>query len=274
MYPTLHFAGRDISTYGIMTLLGMAAVFVLMAIRFRISKKNYNDEAYLLAFCFIFSPVGAILLYQITILPTTLKYIKYLFTDFSTFSEHFSFGMVYYGGLFGLIFGACIFSKVFKKDARDLFGETAIGIPLFHVFGRIGCFLAGCCYGMESEKYGICFKNAVNIPNDIPFLPIQLYEAAGNFIIFLILLFIYKKNRRKLSSLGLYFVLYGVMRFVFEIFRGDEIRGIWGPFSTSQWISIFLVPLGIFCLVAKDDKNFLGKRLNHSAKNASCDSEQ
>ena len=262
MYPTIKLLGREISSYGLMTMIGMIVVFIAMGIRYKIIKKNYNAEAFLLAFCFMFSPLGAIILYQLTIMPTTLKYIKYLFTDFAVFKEHFSFGMVYYGGLFGLIAGAFVYAKVFKVDARDDFSETAVCIPLFHVFGRIGCFLAGCCYGMESEKLGVFFKNAVNVPHDIPYLPIQLYEAAGNFVIFLILLFTQKYNRRKMSGLGKYFVIYGTMRFVLEFFRGDEVRGIWGPFSTSQWISLILIPIGIYCFIAKDENNWFCKRLN------------
>ena len=59
--------------------------------------------------------------------------------------------------------------------------------------------------------------------------------------------------------MGLYFVLYGILRFVDEFFRGDSIRGIWGPFSTSQYISLFIIPIGIYCLICPTEKNFFEK---------------
>lgn len=263
MRPFFNIFGRQISSYSVMTIIGMIAVFGYSAIRCRQKKYSYNDELYFLVFCFAFLLVGAALLYQITVLPNTIKILPYLFKDFDYFRSNFSVGIVFYGGLFGVIWGACIYSKVFKQDAGKLMMITAPSIPLFHIFGRIGCFLAGCCHGVANEKFGIAYTEAVLVENGIPFLPTQLYEAFGNLIIFIILCIQQRHNNKHFKPLGLYFILYGTMRFIIEFWRGDTIRGIWGPFSTSQWISLIIVPLGIYCLVASDEQNFIGRCMNH-----------
>ena len=96
-------------------------------------------------------------------------------------------------------------------------------------------------------------------PNGIAYFPVQLVEACGDLIIFIILCLMKNKKQKYYQPLGIYLVLYGVMRFVLEFFRGDEARGIWGWFSTSQWISLVTVPLGIYCLVVATEKNILEK---------------
>ena len=269
MYPFISIFGKQISTYGIMAIIGMIAVFGYTAIRCHQKKYSYNDELYFLVFCFGFLLIGAAILYQLTILPSTISILPYLFTDFDYFRSHFSVGIVFYGGLFGVIWGACVYSKIFKQDARKMMMISTPAIPLFHIFGRIGCFLTGCCHGAVNESFGIAYTNSISAENGVPYLPIQLFEACGNLIIFVILCICGRRNNKYLKPLGLYFTMYGTMRFILEFWRGDSIRGIWGPFSTSQWISLIAVPLGIYCIVVSDDKNFLGKLMNHEKTNQS-----
>ena len=67
------------------------------------------------------------------------------------------------------------------------------------------------------------------------------------------------KKQKYYQPFGVYLTLYGIMRFVLEFFRGDEVRGFLGAFSTSQWISLVTIPLGIYCLIVAPDKNILSK---------------
>ena len=71
-----------------------------------------------------------------------------------------------------------------------------------------------------------------------------------------------KNKMNYYRPIGVYFVLYGILRFITEMYRGDLIRGLWGPFSTSQYISMLVVPLGIYCLICPTEKNFLEKWSN------------
>ena len=84
-------------------------------------------------------------------------------------------------------------------------------------------------------------------PNGVALFPMQIVEAICNFMIFLVLLVTYKKFIGTYKTIGLYLILYSIVRFTLEFFRGDLIRGIYFSLSTSQWISIVLLIIGITC---------------------------
>ena len=164
-------------------------------------------------------------------------------------------GFVFYGGLIGGILGVFIYSKQFKISFKELLLILLPVVPLIHSIGRIGCLCAGCCYGMEYHGFGaITFHDSLLAPNDVPLFPMQVVEAICNFIIFIVLLVTYKKFLGTYKTVGLYLVLYSIVRFTLEFFRGDLIRGIYFSLSTSQWISIVLFIIGIAIFV-RESKN-------------------
>jgi phosphatidylglycerol:prolipoprotein diacylglycerol transferase len=131
--------------------------------------------------------------------------------------------------------------------------SLAAAFPFGHMAGRIGCLLAGCCYGKVSTSFPI----VVTYPKDwiiasrssepIPFGPriaSPLLEAAGLLLIGLFLFLLLKTARTRGQAIGLYFLLYGAVRFSVEFTRDDPGRGIWGPLSTGQWFSILAVAFG------------------------------
>ncbi len=107
-------------------------------------------------------------------------------------------------------------------------------MPLFHAFGRVGCFLAGCCYGKKLERT-ITILNGIRLER----IPIQLIEAIFEFLLFIILTVIRKKDDN-VNILRIYLMSYSAFRFLDEFFRGDEIRGIFFGLSTAQWISLVI----------------------------------
>jgi len=113
---------------------------------------------------------------------------------------------------------------------------------LAHAGGRIGCLMAGCCYGMEYT--GPC---AV-VLDGVSRLPTQPMEAIFLVILSGILTAIFLKKTNRGTVTGWYMTLYAVWRFVIEFFR-DDFRGNVGTLSTSQFISLFIFALGIFLLV-------------------------
>ena len=82
-------------------------------------------------------------------------------------------------------------------------------------------------------------------------MPVQLTEAVVEFILFIVLLVLGIKLERKTLILPIYLIAYPVCRFILELFRGDEIRGIFWGLSTSQWISIMLVVYAIYEIIRK-----------------------
>jgi phosphatidylglycerol:prolipoprotein diacylglycerol transferase len=163
-------------------------------------------------------------------------------------------GGVFYGGLIAASL-TCIYQlrkhKLPLWQSGDLF---APGIALGYMVGRLGCFMAGCCYGKPTQvAWAVTFTDpaaAMNVgtPLGVPLHPTQLYESLAGLVILGILLITEKRGAAYPGRTFWRFVfLYGVSRFVIEYFRGDD-RGMAGMFSTSQLISMVLVPLSVVML--------------------------
>lgn len=149
-------------------------------------------------------------------------------------------GMVFYGGLFGAIIGAAIYMKVLRLPLAPYMDIMAFCVPLFHGFARIGCFLAGCCYGVE-WKYGLVTHNGLEAAaNGVPRFPVQLLESGLEFALFAVILVLYLRRRLSGKLIYVYLLSYAVIRFFDEFLRGDRTRGTVGILSTSQFISVLL----------------------------------
>lgn len=158
-------------------------------------------------------------------------------------------GLVFYGGLlFGV--GAAFFLLRRRGWPILLFLDiTAPYILLGHVFGRLGCFANGCCAGLANEKYGVVFPA---LQDGLPRLPVQLYEAAGNFLVFLLLWFLRPRwLPRRGMVFSFYLFFYGTFRFVLEFLRRDpEGPRFFSVFlSPSQALSVGLASAGGVALV-------------------------
>jgi phosphatidylglycerol:prolipoprotein diacylglycerol transferase len=157
------------------------------------------------------------------------KIYQYLYADYFWLGG----GFVFYGGLiFGLIF-YLVYSLWLKKFNFQKSYLLIPGLVFGHGLGRIGCFLAGCCYGSLSN-----LPWAVKMDSEFRH-PVQLYEA---FILFLLGYWTLRWIEKKETNLYIvtrYLLIYSVARFGIEFFRGDEIRGVfWLSLSASQLISI------------------------------------
>jgi phosphatidylglycerol:prolipoprotein diacylglycerol transferase len=162
---------------------------------------------------------------------------------------------VFYGGLLAAL-GVAIF-LVRRYQLRiwttaDLF---APGIALGHVVGRLGCLMAGCCYGTPTTMpWAITFTNPlaasnVGTPLGIPLHPTQLYDAGAELLILIVLLLTERRGKGfEGRTFWLYMLLYGISRFVVEFYRGDD-RGTVMGVSTSQFVSLLVVPLALLMLV-------------------------
>jgi phosphatidylglycerol:prolipoprotein diacylglycerol transferase len=164
-------------------------------------------------------------------------------------------GGVFYGGLIAAV--AVAFWLVRRYDlplwtTADLF---APGIALGHVIGRFGCLLAGCCYGRPTDvPWAVTFTDpvaAANVgtPIGVPLHPTLVYDAGAELLIMIVLLATERRGRVFAGrTFWLYILLYGVSRFIVEIYRGDERGSVMG-LSTSQFISVVAVPLAIGMLL-------------------------
>jgi len=164
-------------------------------------------------------------------------------------------GGVFYGGLIGATLVAFWYIRRHNLPLWTTCDMFAPGIALGHVIGRIGCLMAGCCYGLPTNvPWAITFTDpfaAANVgtPLNQALHPTQLYEAGAELLILVFLLATERQGRPYPGrTFWGYMLLYAVSRFIIEFYRGDE-RGMIMGWSTSQFISLILAPLSLFMLI-------------------------
>jgi phosphatidylglycerol:prolipoprotein diacylglycerol transferase len=151
-------------------------------------------------------------------------------------------GLVWYGGFLGGALAGVFYTRANRLPALRVMDHFIPYVALGHAIGRIGCFLNGCCYGRPSDAW--C---AVEFPgHGVSVLPTQLFEAAGLFILFIALRRLQRPRvlARPGWLLGLYLCGYGLLRFVIEAFRGDQVPFLAG-LTLQQVISLGLFVLGL-----------------------------
>lgn len=252
MLPKLFDLGPlPIHTYGVLlatALLVAIAVTAYLAESDGVPRKYAWDLGFVII---ISSIIGAKLLLVITSLDYYLANPGRLFSI-----EFLQAAGVYYGGLLGAIVGAFLFLKKHKEISFWRMADIAApAIPLGQAIGRVGCFAAGCDYGSPTSlPWAVTFTSEyahreIGVPVNVPLHPYQLYESAASLLLFLFLFWFFKKKRRFSGQVFcLYLILYGIIRFGLEFFRGDIDRGFLfeGLLSTSQFISLLLVPTALF----------------------------
>lgn len=226
--------------YGLMIGLGVMAAILLGY--FRAKGKGLSQDAMidLAILVLIFGYAGAKLLYVLVSLPAFLS------DPLSVLGNE---GFVVYGGILGGVAAGLVYCRRKKIYFLDYFDLLAPSLALAQAFGRVGCFLAGCCYGRETTcPLGVTFPAGGLAPAGVALLPTQLFSAAGDLLIAVVLLLFARKSKRRGDAGALYLLLYGVGRFAIEFLRGDY-RGEILSLSTSQFISVFIVLAGIVLLV-------------------------
>ncbi len=264
MLPFINIFGLEVPMYGTMIITGVILAVILAVYRAgknpRVTRLDMFTGAMIV---FIVSILGAKILYLLTEFDFYCGNFNLLLNDpVEYFSNLAGSGLVFYGGFIGGALGLIGYCRVFRLNIVDYFDAAIPSIPLAHAFGRIGCFCAGCCYGKESEEFGIVFTNALTgVSSTDKVIPTQLIEAGFNLILCLVLILSAKRVLKRGTLTGLYMVCYGVFRFFNEYLRDDEIRGAFLWFSTSQWISLVLIiPVGILLLCGIGEKLSAGRK--------------
>ncbi len=232
----------DVPLYGIMFYSG---IIIAAVVAFLICRKKHIPIFDMVCSA-VYVMIGGILGAKLLFIVVTWDSIMELFDKYPAADVIYSVikgGFVFYGGLIGGALGLFIYVKQFKLKLGVFTDLFATVLPLGHAIGRVGCFFAGCCYGMEyhgplSYTYTV---TAGTTPLGVPLLPVQLIEAAALLLLFGALMFAYFKGKdHPFLCTKIYAIAYSVIRFVLEFFRGDKERGV-ALISTSQWISIAII---------------------------------
>jgi phosphatidylglycerol:prolipoprotein diacylglycerol transferase len=247
MYPILfQFGSITIYAYGFFIVLGFATAIVLAVLRTRRSKIKISFE-------------NVVDLFFYTVLSALIgSRTLFVLINFDLYRQHplqmfrlWEGGLVFYGGL--ILAAAVAFGYMWRHrlpiwKLADLISPLiALGLS----FGRVGCFLAGCCYGKETFlPWAVVFKNPESLARlNVPLHPTQLYDAANGLAIFFFLSWMERRKTFDGQIFWLFLLLYSVTRFFIEIFRGDPRGFLFGDLlSTSQGMGILLAIFSIFML--------------------------
>lgn len=229
--------------YGLMIAIGIVVAYMIVTHRAKSRQINQSHISSLTIWGVLFGFVGAKLLYWITQYRNIIDNPRMLL--------ELSGGFVVYGGIIGGILAGYVYCKRKKMNFLQCLDLFVPSIALAQGFGRVGCLLAGCCFGEETHHwFGITFHESDFAPNGVKLIPIQIFESVFNFTLFFVLIMLARRIRPDGFIASLYLLFYSLGRFVIEFYRGDIIRGNVGLLSTSQLIAIvvFMVTCGIFVL--------------------------
>jgi len=240
MHPVLfEIGGITVYSYGVMIAFGVVVAMAYMAIQ---GKKDVGlkfDQAnslFLLIFAAAFIGGKVFLL---------LENPSYYFSNPSRLLT--GRGFVFYGSFLFAVPTMLWYFKNQKLHVYKMLDVMAVVTCLVHMFGRIGCLMAGCCYGKPTtSSFGIVFTNpsCQAEPLHTPLYPTQLMEAGYILMVMMVLLMVRKFYRKFYGQLFLlYLMLYAVGRSILEIFRGDVERGfiIKDYVSNSQGIALLIL---------------------------------
>lgn len=235
--------------YGFMIAVGVFAAWAVT--EFRAKRQNLESEHIfsLVVWCLLGGLFCAKILFWITEWESIAADPKFLL-------ETLTDGFVVYGGILGGVFSGWLYCHVRRISFWTYFDLVMPSVALAQGFGRIGCFLAGCCYGKETDGlFAVTFQTSDFAPNHVPLMPTQIYSCLLDFLNFVVLLQISKHKKNDGQVGAMYLIFYSIGRFVLEFFRGDLIRGNVGVLSTSQFISVFIFVAGVIVFIRSRNKS-------------------
>src|SRR5271157_1952569 len=245
MYPEL-FHLPFLHTYGVLVALAFLAGLWIAT---RLGKREgLNAEALtnLVIYCALAAIAGAKLM-MFVVDPRYRQNPAEIFT-----LDTLRAAGVFYGGLIAALAVAFWYMRKAGLPAWRTADVCAPGIALGHGIGRLGCFSAGCCWGVECHlPWAVTFTNPVanqlvGVPLGVPLHPTQLYESFAEFVVFGALYWRIRKPHPAGAMIGLYLMLYSTVRFVVEFFRyHEQANPFGGPLDASQWISLALFLVGL-----------------------------
>lgn len=242
-----------IKIYGYGTMIAIGIIAALLLLSYRCKKKGYDEDSIfnMAIIAIICGVIGGKVLYIITD-------IKAIMADPSLLKDIGS-GFVVYGSILGGALGAYGYCLKKKWSVLKIFDLAVPSLPLAQGFGRIGCFLAGCCYGKATDlAWGVHFKEGSLGPIEGSVHPTQIYSSIFDFALAVFLLWLDRKQKKDGRLFSLYLIIYSIGRFFVEFIR-DDPRGSVGVLSTSQFISLLIVVVGLVLYNLENIKSMFSK---------------
>ncbi|MBR7127630.1 MAG: prolipoprotein diacylglyceryl transferase [Lentisphaeria bacterium] len=253
MHPIfLQIGPLTISYYGFMAACGFLAALALLNFNRKLADLSSDDASNLIFIALIGGIIGARTFYVIQFFDQFRNHLA----DIIRIDKG---GLVFYGGFFLAFVSILIYCRKKNFDTVRVLDVLVPSLAIGHAFGRIGCFLHGCCFGKPTELFcGVIYPQG-SAPfyryGATPLHPVQIYESLCNIILAIIAMILLRKSKRGVT-MSFYLISYGLLRFLNEFLRGDHhIRN--NNFTIAQLIGFCILPAGIICLIT-----FLRKKDN------------
>lgn len=239
MYPVIKIADYNLSAYLIIN--SIAIIVFVVFLNYLIKKFNCEKiDVYLyISVIFIFGFMGSKIFYIFE--GFNYKSIGHKLTNFRN-------GYVLYGGILFVFISSYIYTRLNNSEGLFLLDLNVIAFCLSLSIGKIACLSTGCCYGLSTnlKSIGLVYSNKICLafPKNEPLFPIQIMDSLFALIMFLVFLFIHKKNKLKHGGIFYSFcIIYPMYRFFSECFRADVSRGFVfdGLLSLSQFYSLLVL---------------------------------
>jgi len=242
MHVYTNLFGISVPSYGLMIATGVVLANLVGMLVLKREHLDFNDFMIMEAYCILGAFIGAKILYLVV----SYKYIDWgRILDYKYFNDLMLGGFVFYGGLIGGLLFIFLAGRFHKINPKQYLKNFIFLIPFIHCFGRIGCFMAGCCYGIPYHGIGsVVFPEGSYAPAGVELFPVQLVEAICLMTIAITILLLQLIIRFE-HTVELYLFMYGIVRFILEYYRYDDIRGGIANLSTSQWISVIMIVVAI-----------------------------
>lgn len=243
MHPILfRIGGLTVHTYGLFVAMGFLAGMAFAVREARRCAVDADKVANLFFWIVVAAIIGSRLLYVI------IEFQSFRSEPLEIF-KIWKGGLVFYGGLILAVIATAFYIRRNQLPMWKTLDILAPSLAIGQVFGRLGCFFAGCCYGRPTDvPWAVKFTDPESLaPLYVALHPTQLYEAGAVLIIFFILVLVGRAKRFEGQAVWIYLFLYSGARFIIENYRGDHRGTMWGGMlSTSQFISLLL---GVTALV-------------------------
>lgn len=254
MYPiALELGNFSIRWYGVMAAVGFIAASYLLDYNRKSANLSKDQCGTLLIIALIAGIAGARIFYV-----TQFFYEKGFAEDPVSILYIHRGGLVFYGGF--ILALLCLVLYSWKKHL-DIFRVLDVFVPAItaaHGFGRIGCFLNGCCFGRTTSAFwGVTAPEGSWLwvqTGGLPIHPVQLLEAGENFILCFIFCLFLKKGAKRGTVVSAYLAIYGILRCFNETLRGDN--DLFWKFTPAQWIGVTMIIAGgsMYYYFAKHEK--------------------
>jgi len=246
LHPILFSIGPlTIHTYGAMLALG-AALGMLLYTRLARSAGQDPDRAMSLALWLLVSGlVGSRLMFVI------LEPAQFAAAPWRVLAI-WEGGLVFYGGLAGALIVGIVLMRRLKLPALTLMDCVAPGLALAQAVGRLGCFSAGCCYGLPwpGGWCAVTFNDPFSLaPRGLALHPAQLYTSAALLVITGLLLLLWRRRSFAGQIFFTYGFLHGIARVIIETFRGDWRGEPWLGLTPTGWFALGLAVVSAGALV-------------------------